>query len=200
MSEQRFSYDPGSLWRSQSGEEVEVDVREFVHRRGRQLYSATQTEVKISVAAALFFAAVIAWRFSLRQNLLLGIGVALILGWVVAVVLRFRAQLRRSAKPSGSTLAMPCVQYYRRQLEQRRDHLRNAWLWHGPLVLACVVAAGIVAGSSFYSYQRIRSISPLLIVLAIWTALMWTRRRRQASDIQREIDEVKLLGTGGGGF
>ena len=83
------------------------------------------------------------------------------------------------------------MEYYRRELEQRRDHLRSTWLWNGPLVLACLILAGIVGGRAFAGLERFRSSLPLIALLVIWTAYGLWRRRRQAGELQREIDEMR---------
>jgi preprotein translocase subunit YajC len=45
-------------------------------------------------------------------------------------------------------------------------------------------------GNTFSGYQPLRNVLPLVVLLAVWTGFGIRRRRRQASEIQREIDEM----------
>jgi hypothetical protein len=53
-------------------------------------------------------------------------------------------------------------------LERRRDLLKNAWLWHGRLFLACLALIAVVTGKSFMGFDRQVSVTPQLILLAAW--------------------------------
>src|SRR5260370_7653273 len=103
---------------------------------------------------------------------------------------------RRMGVRSPSTpyaAAATCLEYYRKELEGRRDHLRNAWLWHGPLILAgATLIAIVIRGKAF---QPFRNVLPLVVLLAVWTGLGIWRRHRQAKDLQPEIDKIKTPGT-----
>jgi lipopolysaccharide export LptBFGC system permease protein LptF len=82
------------------------------------------------------------------------------------------------------------VEYYRQELERRRDHLRNEWVWHGPLLLACFMLIAIVAGRAYPGMSRLWSVLPLIVVLLAWTVFGFVRRLRLAKALQAEIDEL----------
>jgi hypothetical protein len=189
MSEDLESNDPGSVWRDQPEEKLPVDL----NRRTRELYSSTRSEILMSVIAALLLMAVVGWRFVTdRQHvpiLVLAAGVV----WVLISLYWFRDRIWGAPAPSGDALAATGVEHYRRELERRRDHLRNEWLWHGPLVLACVTLAAIAGGSIFAGWQRLESALPLVVLLAVWIVFGVWNRRRQANRIQSEIDEIRGL-------
>lgn len=71
------------------------------------------------------FAAVVSLRFAYYPW-----GVLL---WCAVVLYRFRGDLLR---PVAGEMAATGLAHYRSVLERRRDHLRHAWLWQGPLVLS----------------------------------------------------------------
>jgi hypothetical protein len=66
----------------------------------------------------------------------------------------------------------------------------NAWLWHGPLLLACITMAGVAIGTGTLAYKRLLQVSPLLIALVVWTGFSIRHRRREAEAIKRELDEM----------
>jgi hypothetical protein len=164
------SKDWGELWRAQGGgPPVEL----------RRMRSRTRSEVLYAIAAALFFAAIIAWRFAGQYGRVPWLGVGAMLVWAVVSLIWFRDRIWR-----GAPSAAPGVEHYRRELERRRDHLRNSWLWHGPL------AAAILTLASIPTVRRLETAAPMLVLLAGWTIFGTVRRRRQAADLQREIDEL----------
>jgi hypothetical protein len=167
-----------------------VNLEQIVKRRTEELGSSTRSEILMSIGAALLFVAVMAWRLAPYRDRILQVGYAATIAWVAIAVCRFRRRIWRRPTVSADAMAATGLEYYRRELEQRRDHLRRAWLWHGPLLLACMVVAAILTGETFTGYQPLRNVLPLVALLAVWTGFGLIRRRRQAKDLQREIDEI----------
>jgi hypothetical protein len=145
----------------------------------------------MSIVAALFLVAVLAWRLPsvgfATQPAALGAAAL----WIAITAFRFRRIIRGAGAPpdAGST----GLAYYRRELEIRRDHLRNAWLWHGPLLLAALLFLASFTGGAFPGMDRLRNAAPLVLVLILWIISGIRRRFRQAADIQREIDEIARM-------
>jgi hypothetical protein len=158
--------------------------------RTEQLYFATRSEIVMSIAAALLFAGVMAWRFApeLGGKVLLGIAAAG--AWVAISLYWFRARIWRREPPPADALAVTGAEHYRRELECRRDHLKNEWIWHGPLFLACVTLVATLAGKTSLPFMGVRRILPLLVLLVVWTVFTIVRRRRAVAELQREIDEL----------
>jgi hypothetical protein len=185
MSDKLKPNDPGAVWRGQSEEKPVMDIAQFADRRGSELHAATRSEILMSVAVALLFVAVMAWRFAPDWDRLLLAALGLMLVWAALTLYRFRDRLRRQ-----NDFAVPGLDFYRRELQRRRDHLRNVWLWHGPLVLACLVFVVTVTGKVFPGTGQLRRVWPLVLLLAVWTAVGVWRRLKLARAIQREIDEL----------
>lgn len=189
------SKDFGSAWRDQPEEKRPVELEQFANRRSGELYSSTRSEILSSIGAALFFVALIAWRFASVHDRLPRFGwVALIavIGWTLISLYWFRDRIWRPSAPPRDALAATGLEYYRNELERRFDHLRNEWLWHGPLFLACMLFVAIVIGKAFPGFDRLRNALPLFALLAVWTGLSITRRRRQANELRQELAQVNL--------
>jgi len=189
MSDQTRAKDPGTIWRDQPEEKLAVNLQQIVNRRTEELYSSTRSEILMSIGAAVLFVAVIAWRFAPRYNRLQELGFAAVIAWVVISLYRFRRRIWRRDASSPDTVAATGLEYYRKELERRRDHLRNAWLWHGPLLLACLILTAILISGK--ALQPFRNVLPLVVLLAVWTAFGFSCRLRQARELQREIDEMQ---------
>jgi cbb3-type cytochrome oxidase subunit 3 len=176
--------DPGALWRNQPQEKLEMTVQQLMTRRTQQLYSMTRSEIVTAIAGTLFFVAVVAWRFAGTQQRLLQVGLLVVVAWIAVTAYWFRDRIR------GRGFTGTCLEHYRKELERRRDHLRNVWLWHGPALLACLILVATLMGNAFPSYQRLGKMAPFLLLLVTWTVYGVWRRRRAAQAIQREIDEL----------
>ena len=187
MPEEPKPRDLGAVWRAQSEEKLAVNVEQFANRRTRELYSSTRSEIMMSIGAALFFVAVMAGRFASAQDRLQQLGLLAVVVWVLITLYWFRDRIWRKA-PGRDALAATSMEHYRKELERRRDHLKNEWLWHGPLFMACMIFAATVVGQAVPG--RLRNVLPLVILLAVWTGFGVRRRRRQAEELQREIDDM----------
>jgi len=176
-----------AAWLNQPEEEIPVDIERIHRRRTWALFSTTRSEIISSIGAALFFAGIVAWRFAPERDRLVLFGCAGVIVWAAVTVLRFRNSIRRHT-PQPDALARTGLDHYRVELLRRRDHLRSAWIWHGPLLLACILSAAtltkrIVPG-------RLRHTLPVFLLLAGYAVIGIKRRVRQAAELQQEIDEI----------
>jgi hypothetical protein len=191
MSDEPRADDPRAIWREQPKEDTPVIVDHVMNRRTRQLHWSTRSEIVMSIAAAVFFVAVLTWRLPPGGFALQPIGLAAAALWIATTAFRFRRLIwGAGARPDSASSG---VAYYRRELEIRRDHLRNAWLWHGPVLLSGLLFVGAFAGRAFPGMDRLRHAWPLFAILVLWIALGIWRRFRQAAELQREIDELAGL-------
>ncbi|MBZ5725354.1 MAG: hypothetical protein LAP87_10180 [Acidobacteriia bacterium] len=196
MPDRPAARDPGAIWRAQPEEKLAVNLAQIVNRRSAELYSSTRSEILMSISAALLFVAVMAWRFAPAHDRLLELGFAAVIAWVAISLYRYRHWIGRSDRSRPDTVAAAGLEYYRRKLERRRDHLRNAWVWHGPLFLASLILLAVLMGKAFPGTERLRSVLPLVVLLVLWTAFGLRRRLRQAKEVQAEIDELEPPATG----
>jgi hypothetical protein len=179
-----------AAWLDQPEEDIPVNIERIRSRRTWELFSITRSEIAGSVGAALFFAGFMAWRFAPERGRLLKLGCVGVIVWVAVTLFRFRRSIRpRASQPDA--LARTGLEHYREQLLLRQHHLRSAWIWHGPLLLAGILSAAIFAGGT--PPGRFWDVLPLVVVLAGWVAIGIKRRRRQVADLEREIDEISEL-------
>ncbi len=184
--------DPGNIWRDQPQEKPAIDRRQIVSRRARELHASTRSEILTSVGAAIFFLAVMAWRLVPAGGRIQQLGFAAIVVWVLVSVYVFRRWIWGEAPPREA-IAAPGLEHYRKELERRRDHLRNEWIWHGPLFLACMIFVMTIGENAFRGLGKVESVAPLVVLLAGWAVFSAWRRRRQANELQREIEEIERL-------
>ena len=176
-----------AAWLNQPEEGIPIDIECIHRRRTRELFSTTRSEIISSIGAALFFAAIVAWRFAPERDGLVLFACAGVIVWAALTVFRFRDSIRRHA-PQPDALARTGLEHYRAELLRRRDHLRSAWIWHGPLLLACILSAASLARRIVPG--RLRDALPVLLLLIGWAVIGIKRRFRQAAELQEEIDEI----------
>jgi hypothetical protein len=176
-----------AAWLYQPEEEIPVDFERIRRRRTWALFSSTRSEIISSIGAALFFAGIVAWRFAPEQDRLALFGCAGVAVWAAATVFRFRNSIRRHT-PQPDALARTGLEHYRLELLRRRDHLRSVWIWHGPLVLACILSAATLAKRVVPG--RLRDTLPIVLLLAGYALIGIRRRLRQAAELQQEIDGI----------
>jgi hypothetical protein len=189
MSDQARMKAVGAIWREQPEEELAVNLEQIVNRRTEELSSSTRSEIVMSVGAALLFVGIMIWRFAPGYDRFQEAGFAATIAWVVVSLYLLRRLIWGQRPPRPDAAAATCLEYYRKELERRRDHLKNPWLWHGPLFLAgMILIAILIRGKAF---QPLRNVAPLIGLLALWTGFGVWRRYRQAKELQREIDEIE---------
>ncbi len=189
MSERPEIGNAGGIWRHQPEEETAVHLDQIVNRRTKELDWSTRWEILMSIGAALLFVGVALLRLAQFRDRRLDIVLAAAGGWAILSLFLLRRHLWRESSRADAAAATG-LEYYRREIERRRNHLRNAWLWHGPLLLACVVLIAVVTGNSFMGFDRLITAAPLVALLAVWTVFGVVQRLRQSREIQREIDEI----------
>jgi hypothetical protein len=193
MPDESRADDLRAAWREQPEETHPVNLNEFVNRRTHELYGSTRAEILASIGAALFFVAIMAWRLAPPLDRLRQVGFGAVIVWVLVSLWWFRRRLWRREPARPDAAAASGLEYYRKELEARRGHLRNAWIWHGPLVLACLTFVAGTAGKAFPGVGRLLSALPLVLLLVVWIFFGLRRRWGLAQQIQREIDEMDRL-------
>ena len=189
MSDQVEGPDPGVIWRDQPEDEVPVSLA-GLGSRTEELSARTRWEILLSVGSTVLLIGLVAWRLRINHERLLSFGICAAIAWVIISLYWFRRRIWRHDMPRPDAVAVNCLEYYRKELEHRRDHLRSAWLWNGPLVLASLILIAVVRGRVNTAYQPLRNVLPLIILLAVWVGFGIWRRRIQAIALQREIDEL----------
>jgi hypothetical protein len=191
MSDQPKGTDLGLIWRDQPEEKLPVNLEQI-----QELSLHTRSEILMSIASALLLVGVLAWRLQIAHESLLELGLAAAIAWIIISLYSFRRRIWWRATSRRDAVAATCLEYYRTELERRRDHLRNVWLWHGPLLLASIILIAVLRGRANIAFQPLRNALPLIILLAAWVGFGIWRRHLQARSLQREIDELARLGEG----
>jgi hypothetical protein len=180
--------DLQSAWKSQPEENAPVNVEDSLNHRADELHWRTRSEILGSIAS-LFFVAV-TWPIAPVHRGIQQYGYATAVVWVVVSLVWFRRRIWSRDASTPDAMAANGLEHYRRELQTRRDHLRNAWIWHGPLVLACVIFALTLAERGYPGAFGVQSLAPLAVFLVAWTVFRIRTRLRMARQIDEELKDL----------
>lgn len=158
--------------------------------RFKVLYAIT-----IGVSISVFFG----WNCIRAQEVLsrMGFGLLSVSG------IYFAYQAYKWIWPSNLPQDAPAstsLEFYRSELERRRDYSQHVWRRSGLtfcfLGLALVIAPALIA--SFYNPRLLVNTVPFFLLLTVWfVAFLYVKKRGQ-NRLQQEIDELRTFETDGG--
>lgn len=184
----RDEQDPKRIWKEEGAEIPVIDAREF-GKKVRQMESSTRREILASAAAALGVSAIAVWRLRLVESPPLQAAFAAVVAWAAWSLWRFRGRIRRA----GEIAPLPGVEHYRRALEQRRDHVRHALAWQGPVAVALVLLVAALLGKVGGVPELLAKAAPFLILVLVWFGSAWVQRRSRLRQLDREISTLDRL-------
>jgi peptidoglycan/LPS O-acetylase OafA/YrhL len=96
--------------------------------------------------------------------------------------------------PEEATIST-CLEFYRRELERRRDYPHRWWRSGLPLLLLLgMVMAGVGTGARNAPPHPFLNALPFLLVLAIWAvAFLFMRKKLGRENLQQEIEELRAF-------
>src|SRR5262245_21248548 len=95
MPDESQPRDPATVWKGQPAEDAPVKVEQFAERRARELDSNTRAEVLMSIGAAVFFIATVAWRLAADRTRIPEWGIGAVSAWILISLFWFRHRIWR---------------------------------------------------------------------------------------------------------
>src|SRR5262249_16189622 len=138
-----------AMWLEQPEEEHPVEGERLARGWAESLGDRTRSEILMSMGAGGLLLLVMGGGLRVGWGGLAKLGwvaAAAVVGWSLVSLYWFRHRIWHGSGRQRD-FAAAGLEYYRAELEQRSVHLRNAWLWHGPLFLACAILGALLAGS-----------------------------------------------------
>src|SRR5215467_1804622 len=122
MSDQAHSNDPQRIWKEQPEERIPVNLKQIMNRRTEELSSRTRSEILMSMGAALFLTGMMAWRLEVVHEGLLELAFGAAIASVAISLYFFRHHIWRPKSLRRDEVAAAGLDYYRAELQRRRDH------------------------------------------------------------------------------
>ena len=183
--------DLKTIWQHQPIE-ASIMTLEEIRKKARELHARTRRQLLGTLVGPL--AAVLCYAFGRQQfpslQLVLQPLFAFALAWSLVGLYFLHRGMWSPAMPADAGFSTG-LEFCRREIGQRRDHLRRVLLWSfGPVLLAIgtIIMALAMIGS------RDRGIFPnglpFLTLVAAWIVGWFVLRLREQRQLQREIDEL----------
>lgn len=180
--------DPRTVWQNQPTEPSLMTLEKIRHKV-RELHAKTRRQLMGNFLVPL--TAVFVYGFSMQfHDALLRPVFALAIAWSLAGLYFLNRGMWSAAMPGDAALSTG-LEFYRREVERRRNFFRRVLLWSfGPVLMAIVTLILSMGNVGILNRATVPSMAPFLVLVVIWIAAYFVIRMRELRELQREIDEL----------
>ena len=187
--------DPKTLWQSQKNEETRMTLA-LLRQRVRDLNARRRRELFTTVFAAAIVLALSVWGIPRTHSIALQIAFVLSSAWALAGLYFIKRGLRNAELLDDSTLHTG-LDFYRLQIQQNLTVSNRILPWTlGPVNLAVVAIALVLAGIAQSQNQPLSRIAPFCILFVLWLIAFPVVRFRKRRELRRELDLLSSLESG----
>ena len=195
MTNESSPSDTRSVWQNQRTEGIRMSIQE-VRRKAekfeKKVFWENALNYFVGLIGAAFMAYCLVWdRYP--KDMLIRLGLSLTVAGVLYVLWRIhkRSPSRRVPAELG---VVSCLDYYRKELENRRDHYLSFWKDIGPAipgVVILLVAKARIHPSHLQHPEWVLAGVATVSALVVW--LFWRQSTLCARKLQHEIDALDAL-------
>ncbi len=184
--------DPQKIWQDQPKEAIRMSLDE-IRRKVQTLQNKSRLTslagVVIGLGLSICFAVAVVRAHGLMPRV--GLGVLILWGLYGA----YQAYRMWPGSLAPDATFGTSLEFYRRELERRRDQVRDAWrmpyLWLLFAGIAFLVAPALIGTHS--NPRLLVNAIPFFVLLFAWLIAFINIRKRDLRNLGREIDELKAL-------
>ena len=185
--------DLQSIWLNQPTEPLKMSSDTFLER-ARQRQSRSRFEARLSMSVGLACALFFAWTYTQTHGTLAQMGWGLLSLWGIYAAFHAYKWIRPKSQPQSAAVST-CLEFYRGELERRRDHLQHRW-WRSRLPV-CILGMIMViqgTGARNASPNPFMNAIPFLGVLLLWAiAFFFVKKKLGRENLQQEIEELRAF-------
>lgn len=160
-------------------------------QRARQRQSRARFEARLSMGVGLTCALFFAWTYTRTHETLAQAGWGILSLWGVYAAFHAYKWIRPQSQPHGAAIST-CLEFYRGELERRRDHLQHRW-WRSGLpvfILGMIMIIAGTGGKHAIAHPLLNAI-PFLGLLALWAvAFFFVKKKLGHENLHQEIQEL----------
>jgi type II secretory pathway component PulM len=177
--------DPKQIWQNQPREMSGKTLEKMIQRRARELNAKTRGELITMVALLLLTVAFSVFGIVKAHGPIQRIAFAATIVWALASLYAVNRGMWSRMLP-GDAGVTTGLQFYRRELAQRRSLLGRSWGWTlGPLLLPIATFF-----APLVSREQLPKILPFVSLLVVWIVAFFLIRVHTRKGLQCEIDEL----------
>jgi uncharacterized membrane protein YfcA len=185
--------DPKNVWQNQATEPFSASLDEL-RRKAKHWQARARLKTLFSIILGLALSSAFATIAITGRDIIPRLGAALLSLWSIY----FAYQARRWLWPDRlepHASASASLQFYRRELEKRRDYNKHLWRRAGLTFcfvgLALMVVPGVI--KAFPTPRLLVNFAPFFVLLVAWFVLFFLMRKRQQGQLQHELDKQGQL-------
>jgi hypothetical protein len=184
--------NPKTIWQSQKNEETRMTL-ELLRQRVHDLNARRRRQLFTTVFAAAIVLALSAWGITRTQFFALQIVFVLSSAWALAGLYFVRRGLRNKELLDDSTLHTG-LEFYRLQIQQNLAISNRILPWTlGPVNLAVVAIALVLAGIAESQHQPLSRIAPFCILFVLWLIAFPLVRSHKRRELRKELELLNSL-------
>lgn len=186
--------DLKKLWQNQPREETTLTLK-LIRQRAQDLHARTRRELFGNIAMIPLVAAVAWFGFLQTHDLAFRSAFVAAVAWAVAGQYLVHRGMW-SATPLERSALMTGLEFYRREIDRRRNLLGRFLQWTiGPIVL-CMGALILLLTGMTRSVGKPGAVIPFTTLAVIWLVLVFVLRSRDQRALKREIDQLNEIEKG----
>ena len=185
--------DPRNIWQNQPKEPFKMSVDEMrlkAHRFQMKARLAVASAITTGLSVCVFFA----WSCIRAHEVLPRMGFGLLSLWGIYVAYQAYKWIWPRSLPPDAAISTS-LEFYRTELERRRDYSRHVWRRSGLtfcfLGLAMAVVPELI--KSIGNPRLLPNSVPFFGLLIIWFVLFFRGKKRSQHKLQQEIDELRMF-------
>jgi hypothetical protein len=186
--------DPKQIWQNQPTEAMQMSLEE-IRRKAHQFHNKARLKALTAIVIGIALCGVFAATVAKPQYLVLRIGWGILSIWALYGAYQAYKWIWPSSLAPDATVGTS-LDFYRRELERRRDYVRHIWrrsgLWGCFTGLALVVVPALMG--ALRAPRLLVNAVPLFVLLTTWFVVFSSIRKRERTNLQREIDALNALG------
>jgi hypothetical protein len=183
---------PKTVWQSQKNEETKMTVA-LLRQRVRDINTRRRRELLMTVCAAAIVVALSVWGIPRTHFVALQMAFVLSSAWALVGVYFVRRGMRSAELLEDSTLHTGLA-FYRLQIQQNLAISNRILPWTlGPVNLAVVAIALVLAGMVQSQNESLSKIAPFCILFVLWLIAFPFVRSRKRRELRRELELLNSL-------
>jgi len=183
--------DPKKVWQNQPSEVTALTV-EMVRQRAQELHAKTRRLLAGNIATMFLVVAISGFGFMHTHNP--GFRLAFIVSVVWAAVGQFL--LHRgvwSALPPEGWALMTGLEFYRREIDRRRNVMGRLLQWSlGPMILNVGILVLLFTGMA-RSLGKAHAALPFSTLCAVWVVAVFVFRSRDQKELRKENEQLNRM-------
>jgi uncharacterized membrane protein YfcA len=185
--------DPRNIWQNRPKEPFKMSVDEM-RLKAHRFQTKARFTAAFLITMGLFACVSFGWNFTRALEVLPRMGMGLLSLWGVYCAYQAYKWVWPGNLPPDAP-ASTSLEFYRSELERRRDYARHVWRRAGLtfcfLGFALVVVPALI--SSFHNPRLLLNAVPFFGLLIIWFVAFFRGKKRSQHKLQQEIDELRTF-------